>query len=108
MALSVSVEQFKEYMKVDYDDEDESIESLLDQAESAAEAFTYVLMSSYESIPAAIVTAVKLYAAYFFEERGADSSKYKNMRMAFENLLYPYRNTDTLFGLDPASVTDDE
>lgn len=105
MALTVSVDDFKEYMKVDYDDEDDSIADILDQAESAVEAFIYTGLSEFESIPAAITTAVKLYAAYFFEERGADSSKYKSMRMAFENLLYPYRDTDALFGFETDSAS---
>ena len=106
MALAVSVDAFKEYMKVDYDDEDETIEGLLTQAQDAAEAFIYLKLDTFEELPASIATAIKLYASYFFEERGADSSKYKNMRAAFENLLYPFRETDTLFGLDPVPLLD--
>lgn len=104
MALAVSVDAFKEYMKVDYDDEDESIESLLNQAQDAVEAFTYTKLDDYDEVPATILTAIKLYASYFFEERGADSGKYRNMRAAFENLLYPYRETITLFGLDESET----
>ena len=51
-----------------------------------------------EFVPEPVRLAVLLFVSYYYENRDSpDRTAYGTMRMAFENLLYPYRDPDKMF-----------
>lgn len=51
-----------------------------------------------EPVPEPVRLAVLLMASFYFENRDIpDMTTYKAMRMAFESLLYPYRDPEKMF-----------
>lgn len=94
--MVVSVEDFKDFLKIQFDEEDAVVEQLLLESQAAAEDFCRVEFSEIAPMP--VKLAVQLMAAHYFENRdNPDKQSYTAMRMAFENLLYPHRNPDLMF-----------
>lgn len=94
--MVVGVDEFKDYLKIQYDEEDAVVERLLVQAQAAAEDFCRVTFG--EEAPLPVKLAIQLMAAHYYENRDTpDKQTYLAMRMAFENLLYPHRNLDLIF-----------
>ena len=98
--MIVSVEEIKTHLRIQQDEEDEYIESLILQAQAASEDFCRTTFE-YESgteVPEPVRLAVILMASFYYENRDIpDMTTYKAMRMAFESLLYPYRDTEKMF-----------
>ena len=79
-----------------HDDEDGYIESLILQAQTAAEDYCRVAFD--EEAPHSARLAVMLMVSHYYENRdNADKHVYLTMRMAFENLLYPHRDISMMF-----------
>ncbi|MEA5013448.1 MAG: head-tail connector protein [Candidatus Limiplasma sp.] len=94
--MVVTAEEFKDHLRIQYDDEDDYLESLLRQAQAAAEDFCRV--SFDDASPEPVRLAVLLMASHYYENRdNPDKQVYLAMRLAFENLLYPYRDVDQMF-----------
>jgi len=92
----VSLDDMKAWIRVEHDEEDELIASLLVQAKAAAEDFCRV--SFDENAPETAKLAVKLMVSYYYEHRdNPDMQAYQSMRTAFENLLYPHRDPEKMF-----------
>lgn len=92
----VSLDDMKAWIRVEHDEEDELIASLLVQAKAAAEDFCRV--SFDENAPETAKLAVKLMVSYYYEHRDSpDMQAYQSMRTAFENLLYPHRDPAKMF-----------
>lgn len=94
--MVVSLALFKQALKIDYDDEDEYITTLIEQAKAAAEDY---VGRDYDddTAPRELRAAVQLMAGYFYEHRdGAAGEDYRNMREAFEMTLYPLSETDMI------------
>ncbi len=92
----VSLDDMKAWLRVEHDEEDELIESLLVQAKAAAEDFCRV--SFDENAPEPAKLAVKLMVSHNYEHRdNTDMQAYKSMRTAFESLLYPHRDPTKMF-----------
>ncbi len=50
------------------------------------------------SVPEPVKLAVMLFVSHYYENRDIpDRTLYTTMRIAFENLLYPYRDPDKMF-----------
>jgi len=94
--MVVTVEEFKAHLRIQYDEEDGYLESLLRQAQAAAEDFCRV---AFEDVaPEPVQLAVLLMASHYYENRdNPDKQVYLAMRLAFENLLYPYRDVNQMF-----------
>ena len=94
--MVVTVAEFKAHLRIQYDDEDGYLESLIRQAQAAAEDFCRV---AFEGIaPEPVRLAVLLMASHYYENRdNPDKQVYLAMRLAFENLLYPYRDVNLMF-----------
>ena len=97
--MILDVDDVKNHLRIEEDEEDELIESLIQQAQAAAENFCRVSFeTAYETVPAPVRLAVLLMVSHYYENRdNPDRQIYITMRMAFENLLYPYRDTEKMF-----------
>ncbi len=92
----VSLDDMKAWLRVEHDEEDELIASLLVQAKAAAEDFCRV--SFDENAPEPVKLAVKLMVSHHYEYRdNTDMQAYQSMRTAFESLLYPHRDPAKMF-----------
>jgi uncharacterized phage protein (predicted DNA packaging) len=84
--MIVTVDEVKAHLRVEHDDEDVHIESLIMQAQAAAEDFCRVAFE--DPAPQPVRLAVLLMASHFYENRdNADRYVYLTMHMAFTNLL---------------------
>jgi len=94
--MVLTVDEAKQHLRIDYDEEDELIEKLIAQAQAAAEDFCRV--SFEEDVPEPVRLACLLFVSYHYENRDiSDMTTYKSMRMAFEHLLYPHRDPAQMF-----------
>ena len=93
--MIVSLEQIKQHLRIQHDDEDELLMGLLLQVQGAAEDFCKTLFD--ESAPHPVRLAIVLMASHFYEYRDAsDRFALQAMRRAFESLLWPHRDVSKL------------
>ena len=72
------------------------LESLIRQAQAAAE--DYCRVSFGDDAPEPVRLAILLFVGFYYENRDVpDRTTYGTMRIAFENLLYPYRDPEKMF-----------
>ena len=94
--MVVTVAEVKTHLRIQYDEEDAYLEGLICQAQATAEDFCRV--SFEDAAPEPVRLAVLLMVSFYHENRdNPDQQAYAAMRTAFENLLYPYRDTDKMF-----------
>ena len=94
--MILTVEQAKAHLRLQHDEEDAFLASLIWQAQAVAE--DYCRLAFDETAPQAVRLAVLLMVSHYYENRdNPDKQTYLTMRMAFENLLYPHRNLDLMF-----------
>ena len=94
--MIVTIDEVKAHLRIEDDDEDEYLESLIAQAQAVAEDFCRTQFS--EAAPEPVRLAVLLFVSHYYENRdNPDRAVYGTMRIAFENLLYPYRDPDKMF-----------
>ena len=94
--MVVTVEEAKAHLRIQHDDEDGYIASLIEKSQAAAEDFCRVPFE--EQPPQAVRLAVLLMVSHYYENRdNPDKHIYLTMRMAFENLLYPHRDVQQMF-----------
>ena len=94
--MIVTEDEVKVHLRIQYDEEDEYIGSLIAQAQAAAEDYCRVQFS--DPAPEPVRLAVLLMVSHFYENRdNPDRQVYLTMRMAFQNLLYPYRDPMKMF-----------
>lgn len=94
--MVVTIDEVKQHLRIDHDDEDTLIEGLIAQAEAVAEDYCRVSFGDEAAEPVRL--AVMLMVSHYYENRdNPDKQVYVTMRIAFENLLYPYRDVDKMF-----------
>ena len=94
--MIVETNELKVHLKIQNDEEDALLTSLLLQAE--ATALDYCHVSSFDGEPEPVRLAIMLFASHFCENRdSSDKSAYDTMMMAFHALLYPYRDPEKMF-----------
>ena len=94
--MIVTVDEVKVHLRIQHDEEGGYIGSLIAQAQAAAEDYCRVQFS--EPAPEPVRLAVLLMVSHFYENRdNPDRQVYLTMRMAFQNLLYPYRDPTKMF-----------
>lgn len=100
----VTLEEMKAHMILDPVDDEEAqkqldmkIKSFIEQAQAAAEDFCKCFFSE-DDVPEPVRLAIMLYVSHFYEFRdNYDKQSYVSMRMAFESLLWPYRDVTKMF-----------
>ena len=104
--MIVALEELKTHLRIQHSDEDEYLISLLAQAQTAAEDYCRVKFDPiyYEGNGMGgdrlepVRLAILLMASFYYENRDIpDMTTYKAMRMAFDSLLYPYRDPGKMF-----------
>ena len=102
--MIVSVDEVKTHLRIQQDEEDEYIETLIKQAQTAAEYYCRVSFEEPDEegkvpeAPEPVRLAVILMTSFYYENRDIpDMTTYKATRMAFDSLLYPYRNPEKMF-----------
>ena len=94
--MIVTVDEVKTHLRIEDDDEDMYLYSLISQSQAVAEDFCRTQFS--EATPEPVRLAVLLFVSHYYENRdNPDRAVYGTMRIAFENLLYPYRDPDKFF-----------
>ena len=95
--MIVTVDEVKKHLRIQHDEEDEYIESLIKQAQTAAEDYCRAAWTAEEA-PETVRLAVLLMASHFYEYRdSSDRNAYNTMMHAFHALLYPNRAVDSMF-----------
>ena len=94
--MIVSVDELKSHLRIQHDEEDSLLESLLLQAQAAANDFC---RTEYDiEAPEPVRLAVLLMASHFYENRdNSDKAAFMTMQMAFHALLYPHRVIEDMF-----------
>ena len=94
--MILTVDEVKAHLRIQQDEEDELIFTLIAQAQAVAEDYCRVQFS--DSAPEPVRLAVMLMVSHYYENRdNPDRQVYVTMRVAFENLLYPYRDPAKMF-----------
>ena len=94
--MIVTVDEVKTHLRIQHDEEDGYLESLIRQAQATAEDYCRVQFS--EPAPEPVRLAILLFVSHYYENRdNPDRVMYATMRVAFENLLYPYRDPEKMF-----------
>ena len=94
--MVVTVDEAKAHLRIQHDDEDAYLASLIQKSQAAAEDYCRVPFD--EKSPQAVHLAVLLIVSHYYENRdNPDKHIYLTMRMAFENLLYPHRDVQAMF-----------
>ena len=95
--MIVTLDELKAHLRVQTDDEDMLLTSLLTQAQAAAEDYCRAAWTAEEA-PETVRLAVLLMASHFYEYRdSSDRNAYNTMMHAFHALLYPNRAVDSMF-----------
>jgi len=103
--MIVTVDEVKTHLRIEHDEEDAYIESLIQQAQTAAEDYCRVQFEpepdeegNVPDVPEPVHLAVILMTSFYYENRDIpDMTTYKATRMAFDSLLYPYRDPEKMF-----------
>ena len=96
--MIVTLDELKDHLRVQTNDEDDLLVTYLTQAQEAASNYCRVDWEDTETVPETVRLAVMLMASHFYENRdSADKSAYTTMMMAFRMLLYPNRNPEAMF-----------
>ena len=94
--MIVTVDELKTHLRIQHDEEDGLLESLLRQAKAVAN--DYCRTDFDEDAPEPVRLAILLMAAHFYEYRdSSDKAAYATMLSAFHALLYPYRVIEEMF-----------
>ena len=94
--MILTIEEVKAHLRIQHDEEDELIEGFIAQAQAVAEDYCRVQFE--DTAPEPVRLAVLLMVSHYYENRdNPDLQVYMPMRIAFENLLYPYRDPAKMF-----------
>ena len=84
--MIVTVDEAKAHLRIEDDDEDVYLESLITRAQAVAEDFCRVPFS--DDAPEPVRLAVLLFVSFYYENRDVpDRTTYGTMMLAFHNLL---------------------
>lgn len=94
--MIITVDEVKTHLRIEDDAEDSFLEGLIAQAQAVAEDFCRTEFT--EPAPEPVRLALMLFVSHYYENRdNPDRTIYGTMRIAFENLLYSYRDPDKFF-----------
>lgn len=95
--MIVSVDEVKNALHVDGDDEDEFISTLIQNAVSKAESFCRVRFEAMDTVPGSVIQAILLQVAHWYQYRDeSETGAYNATEDAFQALLWPHRDVNLL------------
>ena len=86
--MTVSLDEMKKYLRVDFDDDDTVIEKLLKSAEILCADISRLAVDEFSQKPAAKI-AVMYAVAYLYEHR--ENADYKALTLSLRSLLFGIR-----------------
>lgn len=86
--MTVSLDEMKKYLRVDFDDDDTVIEELLKSAEILCADIARLAVNEFSQKPAAKI-AVMYVVAYLYEHR--ENVDYKELTLSLRSLLFGIR-----------------
>lgn len=90
--MYVTLSEVKEWIKVENDVENGTIQTLIDAAEATVNTYCLKEFDASE-LPKEIPLAIRLYVDFFFNNRSAgDRVSINAMERAFEAMLFPLRD----------------
>ena len=93
--MIVTVDEVKTHLRIQYDDEDAYLESLIKQAQATAEDYCRVQFP--KPAPEPVRLAVLLFVSHYYENRdNPDRVMYATMRIAFVSLLIVVRRASSM------------
>ena len=102
--MIVTLAEVKTHLRIEHNEEDSYIEGLIKQAQTEAEDYCRVSFETTDDEgnpvdpPEPVRLAVILMTSFYYENRDIpDMTTYKATRMAFDNLLYRYRDPAKMF-----------
>ena len=101
--MIVTVDEVKTHLRIEHNEEDGYIGDLIRRAQAEAEDYCRVSFETDEEgnpvdPPEPVRLAVILMTSFYYENRDIpDRTTYKATRMAFDSLLYPYRDPAKMF-----------
>lgn len=96
--MIVSIDEVKTHLRIEDDEEDEYLQSLVQQAQAVAEDYCRVSFDEMDNVAEPVRLAVLLFVSHYYENRDiSERSVYNAMMTAFHNLLYPYRDVTKMF-----------
>ena len=94
--MIVTMDEVKTHLRIQCDEEEDYLIGLIAQAQAAAE--DYCRVSFEDDAPEPVRLAILLFVGFYYENRDLpDRTTYGTMRIAFQNLLYPYRDPEKMF-----------
>ena len=94
--MIVSVDELKTHLRLEHDEEDTYLSSLIAQAQAMAEDFCCTAFQD-GTVPEPVRLAVLLMASHFYEIRdNYDQTSWNAVKGAFETLLWPYREPEKI------------
>ena len=91
----ISLDELKAHLRIETDDENDYLGSLLRMAEATVVDFCG---QSFSDAPEPVRLAILLFAGHHYAHReNGDPSAYDAMTTAFRALLWPYREPGSLF-----------
>ncbi|MGI6700774.1 MAG: head-tail connector protein [Christensenellales bacterium] len=102
--MIITVDEVKTHLRIQHDEENAYIESLIKRATAEAEDYCRVTFEhqandgTQTEVPEPVRLAVLLMTSFYYENRDIpDMTTYKATRMAFDHLLYPHRDPGKMF-----------
>lgn len=95
--MIVTVDELKAHLRIQTEEEDTLLESLLAQAQATAEDRCRTTFEDANA-PEPVRLAITLMASHFYEYRDcSDKAAYATMNAAFSSLLSPYLPPERMF-----------
>ncbi|MBQ6327217.1 MAG: phage gp6-like head-tail connector protein [Clostridia bacterium] len=103
--MIVTVDEVKTHLRIQHNEEDDYITGLIAQAQTTAEDYCRVAFEpepdeegNVPEVPEPVRLAINLMTSFYYENRDIpDMTPTTAMRMAFDSLLYPYRDPEKMF-----------
>lgn len=104
--MVISVADVKAHLRIEHNEEDDYISSLISAAQAAAEDYCRVSFEpvttegneTTATVPEPVRLAILLMVSFHYENRDIpDVATYNATKRAFYTLLYPYRDPDKMF-----------
>lgn len=93
----VTLDLMKTHLKIETEEDEDFVETLISEVSQAARDFCRTEFDT-DSVPSPVSLGIRLKVAFFYENRDIpDRQSYLATDLAWQALLYPYRELDNMF-----------